>query len=106
MTTTSGKHLEDISHARTVYLLYKLITSVRGTGDLSIEFDQDCRRRQQQLTNNKNMKGKYHVRIMLEDVLRFAEHQRKTTYGLGYKLTLRRIRDDTILDKAPGIDDA
>ena len=28
--------------------------------------------------------GKYHLRVILKDVLGFAEHQGKTTYGLGY----------------------
>ena len=27
LTTSSGKHLEDISHAHIVFLMYKLITS-------------------------------------------------------------------------------
>ena len=31
--------------------------------------------------NNKIIKGKYHVRIMLKDVFGFAEHQEKATYG-------------------------
>ena len=41
MTTTSGKHLEDISHAHIVSLMYKLITSVKDTHDLFIGFDRD-----------------------------------------------------------------
>ena len=38
---SSGKHLQDISHAHIVSLLYKLITSARGSDDLSIGFDRD-----------------------------------------------------------------
>ena len=70
--------------------MYKLITSAKDFDDLSIGFDRDRNRRQRKLTNNKNVKGKYHLRIMLKDIFGFAEHHEKVTYGLGYKLTLTR----------------
>ena len=38
LTTTSGKHLEEISHAHNVSLIYKLVTSSRGSDDFSIGF--------------------------------------------------------------------
>ena len=100
LTTSSGKHLEDISHAIIVSLMYKLITSAKDTDDLSIGFDRDRGRRQREFPNNKNIKGKYHVRIVLKDIFGFAEHQEKTTYGLGSKLTLTRNKDDAALHKA------
>ena len=43
---------------------------------------------------------------MLKNVFRFVENQEKATYGLGYKLTLPRNKDDAVIDKAPGIADA
>ena len=58
LTTYSGKHLEDISLAHIVSLTYKVITSSRGSDGLSIGFDRDCKRRQQELTNNKIEKGR------------------------------------------------
>ena len=100
LTTSSGKHLEEISHAHIVSLMYKLITTAKGCDDLSIGFDRDRTRRRNELTNNKNIKGKYHVRIYLKDVFGFAEHQEKATYGLGYKLTLTRNSDNAVLNKA------
>ena len=81
LTKSSGKHLEDISHAHIVSLMYKLITSAKHTDDLSIGFDRERFVRQREFTNDKNQKGKYHVRIMLESVFGFAEHQEKGTYG-------------------------
>ena len=39
LTTSSGKQLEDISHAHSVSLLCKLLTSSRGSDALSIGFD-------------------------------------------------------------------
>ena len=99
LTTLSDKHLEDISHAHIVSLMYKLITSAKNTNDFSICFDKDRVRRQRQLTNNKTQKGKYHVRIYLKDVFGFAEHQLKATYGLGYILTLTRDNDKAVLNK-------
>ena len=36
---------------------------------------------------------------MLKDVFGFAEGQDKATYGLGYKLTLTRNKDEAVIDK-------
>ena len=79
---------------------YKLKTSAKYTDDLSIGFDRDRNRRLRELTNNKKIKGKFHLRIMLRDVFGFAEQQGKATYGLGYKLTLTRKSDNSVLNKA------
>ena len=99
LTTSSGKHLENIDHAHIVSLMYKLLTSSKGSDDLSIGFDRDGNRRQRELTNKKTQKGKYHVRIYLKDVFGFAAYQNKGTYGLGYKLTLTRITNNAVLNK-------
>ena len=99
LTTSSGKHLEEISHAHIVSLMYKLLSSSKGSDDLSIGFDRDRNRRKRELTNNKNIKGKYHLRIYLKDVFGFVEYQEKGTYGLGYKLTLTRNSDNAVLNK-------
>ena len=106
LTTSSGKHLEDISHAHLVSLMYKLITSSKDSNDLSIGFDNSRNRRRDELALNKIIKGKYHLKIMLKDVFGFAECQEKATYGLGYKLTLTRNKDDAVIDKANAIADA
>ena len=45
LTTSSGKHVEDISHAHLVSLMYKLITSSQDSNDLSIGFDNSRNRR-------------------------------------------------------------
>ena len=92
LTTSSGKHLEDISHAHLVSLIYKLITSSKGSDDLSMGFDRSSSRRREEITTNKNVKGKFHLRIMMKDVFGFAEGQEKATYGLGYKLTDKKER--------------
>ena len=63
LTTSSAKHLENFDHAHIVSLMYKLLTSSKGSDDLSIGFDHDCNRRKRELTNNKIIKGKYHMRI-------------------------------------------
>ena len=99
LTTSSGKHLENIDHAHIVSLMYKLLTSSKGYDDLSIGFDRDRNRRQRELTLNKTQKGKYHIRFYLKDVFGFAEYQNKGTYGLGYNLTLRRNTNNAVLNK-------
>ena len=106
LTTSSGKHLEDISHAHLVSLIYKLITSNKNSDDLSISFDRSRARRQDEMTDNRRVKGKYHVRIMLKDVFDFAEHQEKATYGFGYKLILTRYKDEGVIDKVDSIAEA
>ena len=99
LTTSSGKHLENIDHAHIVSLMYKLLSSSKGSDDLSIGFDRDRARRRNELTINKNIKGKCHIRIYLKDVFGFAEYQEKGTYGLGYKLTMTRNSDNAVLNK-------
>ena len=51
--------------------------------DLSVGFDRDRKRRQRELTNNENTKGKNHFRNFLKDIFGFAESQEKTSFGLG-----------------------
>ena len=99
LTTSSGKHLEKIDHAHIVSLIYKLLTSSKGSDDLFIGFDRDRNRRQRELTINKTQKGKYHVRFYLKDIFSFVEYQNKGTYGLGYKLTLTRNTNNAVLNK-------
>ena len=88
LTTLSGKHLEIIVHAHIISLMYKLLSSSRDSDDSSICFDRNRDTRKRELTINKNVKGKNHVRIYLKDVFGFAEHHEKATYGLRYKLTI------------------
>ena len=101
LTTSSGKHLEDISHAHIVSSKYKLISSAKFTEDLSIAFDRS-RNRRDELTSIKNIKVTHHIRLMLKDVLGFAEHQENATYGLGFKLTLTTNKVDAVIEKAAG----
>ena len=99
LTTSLGKHLEKISHAHIVSLMYKLLTSSKDSDDLSIGFDRNCGRRKSELSTNKIIKGKYHIRTYLKDIFGFAQHQEKGTYGLGYKLTFTRNTDNAVLNK-------
>ena len=98
--------MEDISHAHLFSLMNKLLTSGKDGDDLSLVFDRNPNRRKDELAQNENKKGKYHLRIMLKDVFGFAEHQEKATFGLGYKLKLTRSKSETVIEKAAGIADA
>ena len=80
--------------------MYKLITSARDTDDLSIRSDRDRNRRRNELIYDRNTKRKYHVRVMLMVMFGFAEHQEKATFGLGYKITIIRNNDKSVLNKA------
>ena len=99
-TTSSGKHLEGISHAHMICVMYKLISSSEDSDDLFFGFDRNWGKKQEKITKNKNIKDKYHLRIMLKVVFGCAENQEKTIYGLGWKKTLTIINDESVMDKA------
>ena len=80
LTTSSGKHLETIDRAHIVSLMYKLITSNRGSDDLSNGFDPSRDRRQRELTDNKKTKGNYRPRIYLRDIFGFCRTPRNSDF--------------------------
>ena len=53
LTTSSGKHLEDISHAHIVSVLYRLTNSSNDFDDFSFGFDRSRGRRKLELTSSK-----------------------------------------------------
>ena len=99
LTNSSGKHLEESSHVHFVSSMYKLSTSSKDSVDLSIGLDRSRDRKRQELSNIKNIKGKYHLRNYLGDIFGFAEHQERATCGLGYKLILTRNTDNAVLNE-------
>ena len=66
-----------------IFLCINYKISAKDTYDLSIGFVRDRGRRRDQFFVNKNIKGKYHVRIMLRNVFGNAENQEKALYGFG-----------------------
>ena len=106
LTTSSGKQLEDLSQAHLVSLTYKLMTSSKGSDDLSIGFDRSPGRRRDGLTITKNVQVKYHLRILIKAVFGFVKSKEKASYDLSSKLTLTRNKDDVVIDKAAGSADA
>ena len=77
LTTSSGKHLENINHADIISLNYKLLTSSRGSDGLSIRFDRDRNGRKRELTKNKNIKGKYHIKFISKTTLNSLNTKKK-----------------------------
>ena len=100
LVTSSCKHIEDISHAHIASLIYKVVTSSKGSDDLAIGFDRDRKRQKDELAKNKNIKGKYHDRIYLKNILGYADCQELATYGLGYRFILTRNTDNAVVNKA------
>ena len=66
LTTSSGKHLDEINLAHFVFLKYKLLPAIKENDDLSIGFDRSRDRRRREKNDNKNIKGKYHLRHFQE----------------------------------------
>ena len=97
LTTSSGKHLEKVDNLHPISLMVELLTSTSQTLQLLYGFEESTVVRRQELTNNKDEKGTFFVRIKLKDLFGFAD-QEKITYGLGYTLTLKRnTNNDEIL---------
>ena len=72
LVTSSNKHLEEITHTHFISLVYKLVTSSKDSDDLSICFDRNRGRRKNELSNNKNIKGKYQTRIYPKEYSRIC----------------------------------
>ena len=103
LTTSSGKHLEKIDNLHPISLMIKLLTSTSQTSQLFYGFEESTVVRRQELTNNKNEKGTFFVRIKLKDLFGFAD-QEKITYGLGYTLTLKRNTNNDAILRGAGVD--
>ena len=106
LITSSGRRLEDISHAHIVCLLYQIKASAKDSNDMSIGFDRDRNRRREKLTNRKTIKCKFPAKNMLKDVFGCAEHHEKAIFGLCYKLTLTWNKDNSLLKKFVALVDA
>ena len=105
LTTSSGKHLEKVENLHAVSLIHKLLTSTKSTSQLMYGFEESETIRRQELTNNKNEKGTFVVRIKPKDLFGFAD-QEKITYGLGYTLTLKRNTNNDAILRSVGVDAA
>ena len=66
---------------------------------MSIGFDRERERRQQAVTNNRVINGKYHVIFMLNVIFGLAEHQENATYRLSYTVTLTTNQDSSVLKR-------
>ena len=105
LKTSSGKHLEKVDNLHPISLMIKLLTSTSQTSQLLYGFEESTTIRRQELTNNKNEKGTFFVRIKLKDLFGFAD-QEKITYGLGYTLTLKRNTNNDAILRSVGVDAA
>ena len=76
-----------------------MITNARDSDDLSIGFDRGRKRRQLELINNEDMKGKTDVRIYLKDIFGSVEHQEKATSGIGNQLAITRKVGNAVRNK-------
>ena len=88
LTTSSGKHLEEINQAHFVSLMYKLLSSSKESDALSIGFDLSRDRRKRELTNNKNIKGKYYLRIYSRDIFGFCRTPRNSNLWVGLQIKI------------------
>ena len=102
LTTSSGKHLEKVENLHPISLMIKHLTSGSQTSQLLYGFEESTTIRRRELTNNKNEKGTFFVRIKLKDLFGFAD-QEKITYGLSYTLTLKRNNNNDAILRGKGV---
>lgn len=105
LTTSSGKHLEKVDNLHIISLMNKLLTSQQQTSELLYGFEESENIRRLELTNNKNEKGTFFLKIKLTDLFGFAD-QEKVTYGLGYTLTLKRNNNNDVIIRDNGVQNA
>ena len=99
LTTSSRKHLKDITQAHLFSLMFKLITSAEDSDDLFFGFDRYRKRRQRELTKakvEKNLSCENYAYVYIRTVTTL----KKAKYGLGCILTLTRKSDNSVLDEA------
>ena len=72
LTAGSGKRLEENFHVYIVRLKQTIKAFAIDFECLSIGFNRNHERRQQELIKNETVKGKYHVRIMLLNFFLFC----------------------------------
>ena len=95
-TTSSGKHLENTTNGRIICLMYKLIRrSKEDSNDLSIGFHHDMGEKIREFRDNSDdfTRGNLNVSIFSRDIFGFAQHKENATYGLGYRLIIKRNID-------------
>ena len=68
----------------------------------SLGFHEKTGTRERESIENQKTKENYQLTVCVEDIFGFAEHQENATYGLGYKLTLKRNSKITVLSHEPG----
>ena len=88
LTTSSGKHLEEINHAHIVSLVFKLLSSSKESDDLSYGFDRSRDRKKRELTNNNNIKDKYHLRNCLRDFFWICRAPRNSNLWFGIQINV------------------
>ena len=97
--------MEKVDNLHPISLMIKLLTSTSQSSQLLYGFEESTVVRRQELTNNKNEKGTFFVRIKLKDLFGFAD-QEKISYGLGYTLTLKPNTNNDMILRGAGVDAA
>ena len=83
----------------------KLLTSHQQTREFIFGLEESDATRRLELRTNKSEKGTIFVRIKLRDLFGCAD-QEKITYGLGYKLNLKRKNNNDPYIRTSGVDAA
>ena len=79
--------------------MYKLFTSPRGYEDSSLGFAREINDRRDEFTVIKRNPGGFHGTILSKDFFGFAGHQKNATFGLGYRLPMKRNNNDSDLSR-------
>ena len=97
LETSGGRTIEYIDHCHPNLLMYKLLTSISDEYESS--FVRNQRNRDSQFKGDRvpAERGHMYMMIKMSDLFCFVNDLEKITYGLGFKLILKRNNNDRAL---------
>ena len=101
--TSGGRTIEYIDHCHLNLLIYKLLTSIGDEYESGFVRNQGNRDSQLKGDHVVAERGHMYMMIKMSDLFGFVNDLEKTTYGLGFKLILKRNNNDRALYRVSAI---
>ena len=97
LETSGGRTIEYIDHCHPNLLMYKLLTSTDDEYECGFVRNQGNRDSQLEGDHIAAQQGHMYMMIKMSDLFGFVNDLEKITYGLGFKLILKRNNNDRAL---------
>ena len=99
LETSGGRTIEYIDHCHSYLLMYKLLTSTDDEYESCFVRNQDDRDSHFKVDHIAAERGHMYMMIKMSDLVGFVNDLEKIIYGLGFKLTLKRNKNDRALSR-------